>query len=425
MSQPKPAQALEVAWWPIERPIPYARNARVCDDGAVAAVAASIAEYGWRQPLVVDERGVILAGHTRLLAARKLGLSEVPVHVAAGLTAAQAKAFRLMDNKSHEGTSWDLALLPLELEELLGMAIDPALTGFSSAEIAALLASPGIGMCDPDEVPAPPAVPISKPGDLWCCGKHRLLCADATEPANVERLMSGERAMLMAFDPPYGVSYDGGNHPQTWAKTGKRISSEAKTRHWDDYREAGELEAFYTKTLQAALRYALAERPVFYQWFAMTKISDLLGAWRACDLLAHQTVIWHKSRAVLGRSDFMYDFEPCMYGWRKGQRPPAARRPPASATAVWEVSSVIEDGAGGQHPTQKPVELVRRPIEWHTRPGECIYEPFLGSGTALIAAEMTGRVCCAIELSPVFVDTAVTRWERFTGKKAVRDVAGH
>ena len=200
---------------------------------------------------------------------------------------------------------------------------------------------------------------------------------------------------------------------------GARSAPKEKTRHWDDYVDHDTSAAFYEDFLHVALECALTDAPLIYQWFAMTRADIVMAAWRACGLLCHQTIIWHKSRAVLGRSDFLYDYEPCMYGWVQGQRPQPERRPPANATAVWEIASTIEDGASGIHPTQKVCELIRRPIEWHTRPSELIFEPFCGSGTALIAAAMTNRRCYALELSPAFVDVAVARWQRFSGQTAV------
>ena len=415
--------ALTIEHWPVEKPIPHARNVRLCPQAAIDKVAASIREFGWRQPIVVDEQGVILAGHTRLLAAKQLGLKVVPVHVAAGLTPAQAKAYRLMDNRSNEETSWDLSLLPQELEDLLAMEIDPALTGFAPEEIAALLATPTQGLTDPDEVPETPETPVSKLGDLYRLGSHRLLCGDSTKTDEVRRLMDGERAILMATDPPYLCSYDGGNRPKTWAKDGRRISSEEKTRHWDDYIDHDTSVGFYAAFLRAALDCALTEAPTIYQWFGMTRADIVMEAWRSNGLLPHQVVVWRKSRPVLGRSWFLYDYEPCMVGWVKGKMPKA--HPPNDARAVWDVDQRegIEESAGHEHPTMKPVELLRRPISWHTTRGGLLYEPFAGSGTAIIAAEMTGRRCFALELSPAFCDVAVTRWERFTGRNAVREAS--
>jgi DNA modification methylase len=409
---------MNVEHWPIAKIVPYARNARIAPESAIAKVAASIKEFGWRQPIVVDEEGVILAGHTRLLAAQRLGFEEIPVHVATGLTATQARAFRLMDNRSAQETSWDLELLPLEFSDLADLDFDLSLSGFEPDEIAAFLVTVNEGRCDPDEIVPPPENPISKPGDLYLLGNHRLLCGDATQADDVLHLMGEERAAAMITDPPYLVDYDGGNHPQTWGAGGQPISSEDKTKHWDAYTDHANAVDFYREFIAIALAGALIERPAVYQWFGMMRADVVLEAWRANGLLAHQVVVWHKSRPVLGRCWFMYDYEPCMVGWVEGNQP--KMKPPANARAVWDIDQRegIEDGAGAIHPTMKPVELIRRPVQWHTKPGGLIYEPFSGSGTAIIAAEMTGRHCYAMEISPGFVDAAVLRWERFTGERA-------
>ena len=424
-SDPIATKNLTVRWLPIEQVAPYPDNPRDCPPEAIDLVARSIAEYGFLQPITTDETLVILTGHTRRLAALQLGLAKVPVIVVAGLSAAQARAYRLMDNRSHEATSWNPELLQSELAALVGMEIDPSLTGFSPQELEGLLSTRPdgtLGLCDPDELVTPPAKPIARPGEVRLLGRHRLMCGSSCVAEDVSRLMAGKRAHLMATDWPYGVSYDGGNHPTTWNKAGRRISSQEKTRHWDDYRDADELGSFYSDCLRIALEHALVSRPVIYTFFAMMKAPAVFAAWEQVGLLAHQVCIWQKSRRVLSRCDYMWDYEPLLYGWVKGRRPHPERRPPAEATAVWSVGSAIEDGQGGLHPTQKPVELIRRPIAYHTRPGEIIYEPFSGSGTALIAAEMTGRTCYAMELSPAFCDAATQRWENFTGRRATVEV---
>jgi DNA modification methylase len=422
LADPAPQARPAMRWLAIEQVIPYENNPRNCSERGTELLAASIATNGFLSPIITDERLVILAGHQRLAAAKSLGLPQVPVVVAVGLSAAQAKAYRLMDNRSHEETSWNPRLLQAELAELVGMAVDPALTGFSAEELATLLAPTvegTLGLCDPDALVEPPRSPITKRGDIWVMGRHRLCCGDASDVEQVAALMADQRALLLASDPPYGVGYNGGNHPQTWSKGGRAISSAAKTKSWDDYREAalGELFAGFLGAAQAV---ALSSRPVIYTFFAMMRAPEVFAAWAQAGLLAHQVIVWAKTRAVLGRSDFMYDYEPALYGWIKGKRPAPQRRPPAAARALWSVSSAIEDGQSGLHPTQKPVELVRRPIDYHTRVGELIYEPFAGSGTAIIAAEMTGRSCYAMELSPAFCDAARLRWQRFTGKTATR-----
>jgi DNA modification methylase len=232
--------------------------------------------------------------------------------------------------------------------------------------------------------------------------------------------MGGERAILMATDPPYLVDYDGGNHPQTWRPDGRPVTSEDKTKHWDAYVDHDNSIALYSGFLAAALAKALTEAPVIYQWFSSMRVEVVFEAWRANGLLPHQILIWQKNRPVLGRTDFMYDFEPMMYGWVQGKRPEPERRPPANTRTVWSVDQKegVEEDLGSVHLTIKPVELIRRCIDYHTRPGELIYEPFSGSGTAIVAAQVTGRRCYAIELSPAFCDVAVARWEALTGEKA-------
>jgi DNA modification methylase len=276
------------------------------------------------------------------------------------------------------------------------------------------------GLVDPDLAPTLAEQAVSALGDLWLLGdRHKLACGDATDPEQVRRLMGGQRAVLMATDPPYLVDYDGGNHPQSWSATGRRRSSAAKTKHWDAYREPAGAVEFYTSYLRVALAEALDDRPTIYQFFAMLRVETVLAAWRANELLAHQVLIWHKSRPVLGRSWYMYDYEPCLVGWICGKQPEPERRPPASARAVWEVASTAgNEAAISSHPTVKAVELIRRPIAYHTKPGELLYEPFSGSGTCIVACEMTGRCCYAVELAPQFVDEAILRWQRFTGKEA-------
>jgi len=405
---------LEVAWWPIEKPVPYARNPRQAPEVAIAKVAASLTEFGWRQPIVVDAEGVIIAGHTRLLAAQRLGLEQVPVHVARDLTKAQAKAYRIADNRSAQETSWDFELLPLEMSELIDLGYDLELTGFDAIELAGFLTEPTEGLTDPDLIPEPPEESVSKLGDLYLLGRHRLLCGDATSVDDVQRLMAGKKASLMATDPPYLVDYQGGQHPATDANGGKQ--GEDPDKHWDTYIDHEHSVDFYVEFLKTALDHALTDDAAVYQWFGIMRTEVIWQSWRDVGLLPHQVLIWKKTRSVLTYSHFMWDYEPMMYGWPQGHMPKV--KPPADAKAVWEIASKIDDGAGSIHPTMKPVETIRRPISYHTRPGGLLYEPFSGSGTALIAAEELGRTCYAMELAPQFIDVAVARWEAFSGKKA-------
>jgi DNA modification methylase len=265
-------------------------------------------------------------------------------------------------------------------------------------------------------MPEPLAEPVTRPGDLWILGEHRLLCDDSTKAENITKLMDGRRARLLASDPPYCIGYSGGSHPQGWAKR-----SPLRDKDWSaDYQEGevGSAAEFFASFISVALEQAVEEDAAFYLWHASLRQPDLFAAMRSCGLLVHQQIIWAKSRAVLTHSHYLWAHEGCLYGWSQGHMPKC--RPPATATTVWEISSVIEDGAAGIHPTMKPVECFRRPILYHTSPGDVVYEPFCGSGTSIIAAEELGRVCYALELSPAFCDVSVARWERFTGRKAVR-----
>jgi DNA modification methylase len=261
-----------------------------------------------------------------------------------------------------------------------------------------------------DATPAIAAQPWVQVGELYVLGAHRLLVSDATDPANLARLMAGEKAALLATDPPYLVDYRADNHPQSW--TGSPTS---KNRHWDEYHDPAAGAEFYRAFLAAALSH-LAPDAAIYQWHADKRRSLVEAAWAACGLHLHQVIIWRKNRAVLSRCHFMYQHEPCAYGWLKGHEP--ALRPPASATTVWDV------GQGGEpkglHPTQKPVELFRRPIEYHTAPGDIILDPFAGSGTAIVAAERTGRRAFCLEIEPAYAQVCIERWQTLTGRKAVR-----
>ena len=378
-----------------------------------------LGEVGLVQSVVVNRTtGRLVDGHLRVELAVAQGQPSVPVvyvelsEEEERLVLASLDPIAAMATADRHKLQELLASLETQDEAVRGL-----LESIARQEHVEL---PGVaGLVDPDVVPELPEEPVTKGGDQWMLGDHRLLCGDSTRPEDVERLMDGERAALMATDPPYLVDYDGGNHPQTW-KDGKKVSAEDKTRHWDAYTDHGQAVGFYRDFIAVALAAALAERPAIYQWFAMMRMPIVAEAWAANGLKLHQVICWHKSRPVLGRCWFMWDYEPCAVGWIEGRQPEAARRPPANTRAVWDVDQKegVEEGLGAVHPTIKAVELIRRPIEWHTRPDELIYEPFAGSGTAIIAAEMTGRRCNALELAPQFVDVGVTRWQNYTGREA-------
>ncbi|MBI4566307.1 MAG: DNA modification methylase [Planctomycetes bacterium] len=263
-----------------------------------------------------------------------------------------------------------------------------------------------------DAAPEPPEVAVTQPGDLWLLGEHRLLAGDSTKREDVERLMAGERASLMATDPPYLVDYSGGNHPQSWHN-----KPDVKDKHWDSYKDPAASSDFFYAFLRLALDVALRESVAIYQWHASRRQALVEEAWPRAGLFVHQQIIWAKTRPILTHSHFMWQHEPCFYGWVEGK--PPSLRPDPCLTTVWQIDQ--KDGESGLHPTMKPLEIFAIPIRSHTRPGEICYEPFSGSGSQIIAAEKLGRRCFAMELEPKFVDAAVSRWQRVAGKVALNE----
>jgi DNA modification methylase len=411
---------MTVSLVPLEhlRPAPW--NPRHIDKARLKNLAESIKadpNFLLRRPILAQTSGEIYAGNQRFFAAAQLfkdgwvppwnsqtvpaDLDDVPDQL--------ARERALRDNNAWG--AWDDDSLTRLLGDLRDSGSATDLLGFDDRELSQLLARLGDGReLNPDDADlTPPVDPITKPGDLWILGDHRLLCGDATNPDDVERLMAGERAALMATDPPYVVGYSGGNHPSSYTNQG----SPKRNKHWAAYTDGN--DALLETYLQVALAAALTERPAIYQWHADLRLAEVDRAWRAAGLLPHQQIIWSKSRAVLTNSHFMWQHESCFYGWIEGKQP--TLKPPANATTVWQIDQAGD--SDNVHPTQKPVEVFARPIGWHLLPGQLAYEPFAGSGTAVIAAEQAGRRCFAIELAPEFCDVIIRRWERVSGQKAV------
>jgi DNA modification methylase len=400
---------LLVCAWPIEKVIPYSRNSRKIPERAVDKVAASIKEFGFRVPIVVDKDGVIICGHTRLLASKKLGLREVPVHVAENLTPAQVKAYRLMDNRSHQETDWDLELLGPELEELRDLDFDLELTGFDERELEDLLADPELDD-RANVVPDLPENPVTGPGDLWLCAKHRVLCSDSTDENTVTRLCGLTRPNLMACDPPYGVSYD-----PSW-----RLEHDGGGRHALG-KVANDDQVDWTPALR------LFSGDVAYVWHAGVHAGEVATSLHNIGFQIRAQIIWSKQHFVFGRGNYHWGHEPCWYAVRKGKK--SNWRGDRTQSTVWEVKNLNPHGGNKDekptgHSTQKPVELMRRPILNHTSAGDVVFDPFLGSGTTMMAAELTERVCYGIDIDPRYVDVAVIRWQDFTGERATLDGDG-
>jgi DNA modification methylase len=418
--------------------IPYARNPRQ-NDGAVAAVAASIKEFNFRQPIVVDKDGVIICGHTRWKAAQQLGLEKVPVHVATELTPAQVKAYRLADNKTAELAEWDLDLLPLEVADLKDMEFDLELLGFTGDELTELLApAANEGLTDPDDIPQPPDEATTQPGDLWMLGSHRLLCGDSGKAEDVDQLLNGNTIHLVNTDPPYNVKVeprsnnaiaaglssftgtthhqglDVARHPSKAKGTTKKLRAKdrpLKNDFLSDEAFDQMLHAWFGNIVRV-----LAPGRGFYIWGGYANCANYPPVLKATGLYFSQAVIWNKMHPVLTRKDFMGAHEWCFYGWREG----AAHQffGPNNVPDLWSVKKVTPQSM--IHLTEKPTELAVRAMTYSSRAGENVLDLFGGSGSTLIAAEQTGRQAFLMELDPLYCDVIVERWQNFTGKSANR-----
>lgn len=396
-----PADAIERR--KVSELIPYARNARTHSDAQVAQIAASIREWGWTNPVLIDADGGLIAGHGRVMAARKLGIDEIPVMIATGWTEAQKRAYILADNQLALNAGWDTELLKVEIGELSAEGFDLGLIGFGDDFLAGLLNVGTEGLTDPDDVPEPPAEPVTVLGDVYVLGKHRLVCGDSTNATDVAKALNGVEPHLMVTDPPYGVEYD----PSWRAKAGVNKNTEkmGKVLNDDraDWREA----------------WALFPGDVAYVWHASLFTREVLDSLEACGFKHRSMIIWVKDRFTLGRGDYHWQHEPAWYVVRDGRK--GHYTGGRSQSTIWNIPARDDKGVG--HGTQKPVECMKRPIVNNSSPGQAVYDPFLGSGTTLIACEMEGRACHGLELNPAYCDVIVKRWEDFTGLKAERITA--
>lgn len=398
---------LVVETWDIDRLRPYVSNPRK-NDHAVERVAVAIKEYGFRVPIVARSTGEVVDGHLRLKAALSLGLKEVPVVLADDLTEAQIKGFRVSVNRMAELAEWDMTLLRAELIDLADLNFDLALTGFDEAFLDDLLAEPENeeeGLTDPDEAPPVPEHPVSRPGDLWILGPHRLICGSSTDPDTVARVLDGVAPNLMVTDPPYGVEYEPGLRDRADARKGKAKSNRATGQVLNDDR-ADWREAW-----------ALFPGQIAYVWHGMKAAGTVFGSLEAEKFEVRAEIVWVKTRPAIGWGRYSAQHESCFYAVRgKLERFKGASQP-----TVWKIDHSRSDTG---HGTQKPVEAMRRPIEDSSSVGHAVYEPFSGSGTTLIACHQTKRSCHAVELKPAYVDVGVKRWQDFTGLEAVLDGSG-
>ena len=398
----------EIRMVPVDALVPYARNARIHSDAQVAQIAASITEFGWTNPILTDGNKGVIAGHGRLMAARKLSLKEVPVIELAHLTPEQKKAYILADNRLAENAGWDDELLKLELAELKAADFDLDLVGFTDKEIEELLNGDesGGGLTEDDAIPEAPVDPVSRPGDLWILGNHRLLCGDSTILSDVERLMGGQLADMAFTDPPYNVDYGNSAKDKMRGKD-RRIMN-------DDLGEG-----FFQFLYDACLNLLLVTKGACYVCMSSSELHTLQKAWIKAGGKWSTFIIWAKNTFTLGRADYQRQYEPILYGWKQGTDHFWCGD--RDQSDIWNYN---KPRVNDLHPTMKPVELVERAIKNSSKSRDIVLDLFGGSGTTLIASEKTGRQARLIELDPRFVDVIIKRWEDYTGQQAVREDDG-
>jgi len=414
---PSAPSAKRIELWPLARLQPYERNARTHSPEQVAQIAASIQEFGFTNPILVGKDDGIIAGHGRLAAAMDLGLTEVPVIVLDHLSAEQRRAYVLADNKLALNAGWDEELLAMELQELQLAEFDLSLLGWSDEELADLM--PEVEELPPedadaDAVPEPPEEPVTKPGDVWLLGKHRVMCGDSTVIADVERLMDGSKADLLLTDPPYNVAVVGGNHslsPEERKKQGGLVIENDKMSD-DDFRQ-------FLRDVYSAADAVIKPGGVFYIWHADSEGYNFRGAARDVGWQVRQCLVWNKNSLVMGRQDYHRKHEPCLYGWKEG-----AGHYWGSDRSQTTVLDFNRPSRNGEHPTMKPVELFQYQLENSTKRGDLVLDLFGGSGTTAIAAEQTSRQARLMELDPRYCDVIVKRWQQFTGKTATLESTG-
>lgn len=397
--------SIHLEYRPVDALIPYARNAKQHSDAQVAQIAASIREFGWGAPILIDGQNNVIAGHGRLLAARKLGMTEVPVVPLEHLSDTQRRALILADNKIGENASWENELLGVELSELQEAGFDLGLTGFSPEEWDALISGDNAtndGLTDEDAVPEAPVEPISQTGDIWILGEHKVICGDATKLEHYKALLGDELVDMTFTDPPYNVNY---------ANTAKD-KMRGKNRPILNDNLGDGFGGFLMEACHNILNHT---KGAVYIAMSSSELDTLQAAFRAAGGRWSTFIIWAKNTFTLGRSDYQRQYEPILYGWREGiDHFWCGARDQGD---VWQIKKPAKNDL---HPTMKPVELVERAIRNSSKTKDLVLDPFGGSGSTLIACEKTGRRARLIELDPKYVDVIVKRWEEFSGGKAVR-----
>lgn len=390
---------------PLEGLIPYARNSRTHSEAQIAQIASSIREFGFTNPVLIDGDGGIIAGHGRVLAARQLNLLDVPCLRIAHLTETQKRAYIIADNKLALNAGWDDALLAVEFADLDADGFDLELTGFTLDEIAALTPEEiPAGLTDEDAVPEVQPEPVSKLGDVWLLGKHRVMCGDSTSIETVEDLMGGGLADQLITDPPYNVAYTG--------KTKDALKIKNDSMAGEDFRQ-------FLRDAFVAADAVMKAGAVFYIWHADLEGYNFRGACMDAGWIVRQCLVWKKQTLVMGRQDYHWKHEPCLYGWKEG------------SSHLWAAdrkqTTVLEFDRPSRstlHPTMKPVDLIEYQVLNNTKGSDVVLDLFGGGGSTLIACEKTGRHARLMELDPKYVDVIVRRWQEFTGKQATREATG-
>jgi DNA modification methylase len=398
---------LQIAWRPLGELIPYARNPRTHSDAQVAQIAASISEFGWTNPVLVVGTSGIIAGHGRVLAARKLGLEQVPVIELAHMTETQKRAYVLADNQLALNAGWDEALLRLEVADLSGLGFDMRLIGFGPGELERLLAGDGrTGLSDADEAPGLPEQAVTRRGDLWLLGDHRLLCGDATVRADVERVLDGRLADMTFTDPPYNVDYGSSAKDKLRGNRRKILNDDLGTG----------FEAFLQ---DACANIVGVTKGAVYICMSSSELHTLQTAFTAAGGKWSTFVIWAKHTFTLGRADYQRQYEPILYGWRNGHD-----HYWCGARDQGDVWFVEKPARNDLHPTMKPVALVERAIRNSSKGRDLVLDPFAGSGSTLIACEKAGRHARLVELDPKYCDVIVRRWQQWSGEIVVLESDG-
>ena len=392
--------------WSTDKLVPYARNARTHSEEQVAQIAASIVEFGFTNPILAGSDGVIVAGHGRLAAAQKLGLETVPVVVLDHLTPTQRRALIIADNRIAENAGWDDAMLRIELQSLQEDGFDLDITGFDADALTEIMAGEETsvdGNTDEDAVPELSETPISRPGDVWILGEHRLVCGDATQASSYGQLLAGERVQMIWSDLPYNVNYANSAKDKLRGKHRPILNDNLG-------------EGFYDFVFDALSLMLPHCDGAVYIAMSSSELDTLQAAFRAAGGKWSTFIIWAKHTFTLGRADYQRQYEPILYGWPEG-----GSRHWCGDRDQGDVWNIKKPARNDLHPTMKPVELMERSIRNSSRPGDVVLDCFGGSGSTLIAAEKAGRRCFMMELDPKYCDVIVRRWQEFSGGKAISE----